>query len=122
MTKKTLLLGMLAMALAFGMAVVGCNNDPMDWPSYGGGTPETVTYTSTAEGTTYTLTITENTRYAAVTGDAYVLIITSGGITSAPIFQLQRYIFTAVNTAHCTPNAEGTPAAGDLSRHCHCSR
>jgi len=71
MKRNIFFLAMLAIILAFGMTVVGCDNDSTD--DNGGTTPQTATYTGTSSGTTYTLIITDNT--------AYVLTLTGTGGT-----------------------------------------
>jgi hypothetical protein len=75
------LAGVLALALAFGLvlALTGCDN--------GSTTPDvSVTYTGTANGSKYTLTITKSAaRYAAAAGDDYTL--KSGGKTSTGMVQ-----------------------------------
>ena len=71
MKRNILWMGMLAMVQAFGMAVVGC--DDGSGGSDGDPTPQTVTYSGTADGTIYTLIITDNT--------AYVLTLTGTGGT-----------------------------------------
>lgn len=64
----TLIVGVM---LVFTLIGCGDNGDPTSPP---GGDPETVSYTGTASGTTYTLKITENTaRYTAQSGDTYEL-------------------------------------------------
>jgi len=70
MANKRFLFGILAIALVFGMAAVGCDSGS------GGNsiTPQTVTYIGVSDGITYSLKITENTsRYAAQPGDSYEL-------------------------------------------------
>jgi hypothetical protein len=74
MTNKKIWLGVLALALMFGMTVVGCGGD-----DGGGGGPQTAKYEGNdVAGNTYTLTITEKARavYTATAGDSYELIIT----------------------------------------------
>jgi len=59
----------MVIALALALTFIACDNEP-DL------TPQTVTYSGTADGTTYTLKITENLSRAAYTpqaGDSYVL-------------------------------------------------
>ncbi len=73
--------GIIALVAVMTFAMASCNNGT------GGGSdndplPQTATYTGTANGSTYTLIITENTaRYTAEIGDSYVLTVTSGGTT-----------------------------------------
>jgi hypothetical protein len=74
MKKKDLFVGILALVLAFGIVVTGCDNgDTSKTPA------ESVIYTSTdSSGNTYTLTVTANTdraTYAEKSGDSYELKI-----------------------------------------------
>jgi hypothetical protein len=76
MTNKKFLWGILALALMFGMTVVGCGEDSTD-------NSQTVSYEgSDISGNTYILTVTEKTGRAAYTpvqGDSYVLTIKKAG-------------------------------------------
>jgi len=71
MVNKRFLLGILAIVLVFGMAVVGCDDDSTN--------PLSVEYKGEdAGGNIYTLTVTQNTNraaYEAAAGDSYVLTI-----------------------------------------------
>jgi len=66
-------LGIIAVIAVIGFSMAGCKNDP---------SPETATYTGTANGEDYTLTITQ-VRYVAKEGDRYVLTV--GGKKSSGI-------------------------------------
>ena len=62
--------GVIAFVAVIGFSMAGCKEDETD------PTPQTVTYTGTADGVTYTLKITENTaRYTAQSGDSYELTV-----------------------------------------------
>jgi len=64
------LFGVIALVAVIGFSMAGCKEDETD-PK-----PQTVTYTGTADGVTYTLKITENTaRYTAQSGDSYELTV-----------------------------------------------
>ena len=81
MKNKIKLIGLIAVAALTAFAFAGCGNDTTT--GGGGVTPQTVTYTGTAESTAYSLKITENTSRASYTpqgGDSYQL--TSSGKTS----------------------------------------
>jgi len=69
--KKNLWLIIPAIALVFGITVVGCDDDSGGGGSGSGG--NTQTYTGTADGQTYTLKITKAARYTAKSGDDYEL-------------------------------------------------
>ena len=63
------LIGIIAFVAVIGFSFAACDDG-------GDPTPQTVTYSGTANGITYTLKITENTaRYAAQIGDAYELSV-----------------------------------------------
>jgi hypothetical protein len=74
MKKKYFFLGMLALALTFGIVVTGCDHGDSN-----NTIPESVTYSSMdSSSTTYTLTVTDNTgraAYAGKVGDTYELKI-----------------------------------------------
>jgi len=106
MAKKRFWLGMLAVALVFGMAVVGCSDDSTDENE-----PQKVSYESKdAAGNTYHLTITENMNraaYSAQTGDSYELkIIPVSGTT-----KISRGTIQVVNDGNitCMPSGSTVP-------------
>ena len=67
MLNRYRLLAIISLMLVITFALTSCG---------GGASPQTVTYTGTAGGKTYTLKIIENTeRYAAQSGDAYELTV-----------------------------------------------
>ena len=109
--KKTIVF-LLVMAIALSMTA--CNNDP------GGGTPaaQKVTYTGTANGTTYTLEITENTaRYTAQSGDTYQLTVgtkistgTVTAIVSGKLTLMPSKAATATATFTVTVSTNGITA------------
>jgi hypothetical protein len=76
MTNKKIWLGMLALALIFGMTVIGCGGDDGD-----DGNPQTKQYQgSDASGKTYILVITVSSSGAAPkAGDSYTLTIKQSG-------------------------------------------
>ncbi|MDR1278096.1 MAG: hypothetical protein LBK02_05055, partial [Treponema sp.] len=78
MKKHYKLLGIIAIGVAIGAALMGCPN--LSGGNENNGGPQTAIYISTdSDGNRYTLTITGNTnraaRYAAQTGDGFVLTI-----------------------------------------------
>jgi len=75
------MLGMLAVALVFGMTIVGCSNGGGGGSSNKGNTdPQTVTYTGKdTAGNEYTLIVEEDTARAAKKGDRYTMRIKSQG-------------------------------------------
>jgi hypothetical protein len=67
------LFGIIALVAVIGFSMAACGGDDDS-----GDNPQTVTYTGTSGGVTYTLKITENTaRYAAQSGDSYELTVGS---------------------------------------------
>jgi hypothetical protein len=86
MKNKLFFAGMAAMALTFVLVLTGCDNGG----GGGGGDDTKATYTGTAEGATYTLTITKSVDRAAYTpqgGDDYELSVSSGSKTSVGTVQ-----------------------------------
>lgn len=80
------LFGIATLVVVIGFSMVTCSSDTTD-KSGGGGddtapAPQTVMYSgTTADGSTYTLKITEGARYAAQVWDTYVLTVTKDGST-----------------------------------------
>jgi hypothetical protein len=84
--KRLRLLAIIAIVAVIGFSMTACEL-PDDEDNNSDPTPQTVTYSGTANGETYTLIITENTngRYTAKNGDSYVLTVgtktSSGTVT-----------------------------------------
>jgi hypothetical protein len=74
MNRKLVFSAMPACLLALILVFAACTNPA-------GGGPQTTTYSGTTGGKIYTLVITEGARYAAQTGDAYVLTVTQSGVS-----------------------------------------
>ena len=74
--KRLRLLAIIAIVAVIGFSMTACEL-PDDEDNNSAPTPQTVTYSGTANGETYTLIITENTngRYTAKNGDSYVLTV-----------------------------------------------
>jgi len=93
--KKTtfILVSLLAIALTAGLVLTGCDNGTS---SGGGGNPPRVPgearYSGESSGTTYELTITENTARDVAQGeDTYVLVAATGGSITTSIGKVESF-------------------------------
>jgi len=94
------LVGIIAFVVVIGLGMTACDNGNDD-PK-----PQTVTYSGTADGSTYTLKITEaSARYTAQVGDSYVLTVTTNSTTKTS----SGTVTTAGNTLELTPSFSGAP-------------
>jgi len=98
MKKTVKLIEIIAFIAVISFSFVACGGDNTT-------TPQTVTYSGTANGSTYTLTITEGARYVAQVGDSYVLTVTTDGTTKTS----NGTVTAAGNTLTLMPTGATTP-------------
>jgi hypothetical protein len=105
-------------ALILTLALASCGESGNSGDSNTGGNsgaPQTVSYSGTASGETYTLIITESAaRYAAKTGDTYVLIVGSD-ISSGTVSSVAGSVLTLKPSNNSAPTFTATVSSAGIT-------